>query len=393
MTTRFGTTQIQSWWGARTSDSFLAFVGITIGLLVITLLHYATLPGLRDLHAVYRYFYFLPIVFAALRFGFRGGTLASLVASLAFAPHIIFKWGHFPQDSLNDLLVLIVFYGVAAITGITVDLLRESQSRQEETARQLESSLHQLKVQSEELRRVEHLSALGTLAGGLAHEIRNPVGIIRATAQLIEIECGNTATETVAIIQQETDRIERFIQALLNYAGETAIQRQPTFIPDLLARVGSRLQPVLRTQGIILEIDAPENLTLVHADGGQLEQALMNLCVNAVQALNGAGLIHLSATCDVNGDFSISVADNGPGIAPEDRVRIFAPFFTTKDTGTGMGLSVVQRIIENHGGHIAVVSGPGQGTIFTLHLPHYVEEGSDAMHNRSRAVAESRPGQ
>jgi signal transduction histidine kinase len=345
-----------------------------MGLLVVTLLHYTTVPGLRDLHTVYRYFYFLPIVYAALRFGFWGGILASLIASLVFAPHIFFKWGQFPGDSVNDLLVVVVFYGVAVITGAAVDRLRQSQRQQEATARKLAASLHQLEVQGEELRRAEHLSALGMLAGGLAHEIRNPVGIIRATAQLIEIECGDTATETVAIIQQETERIERFIQDLLNYAGETGLHRESTDVPELLRRVGNRLRPLLETQGITLQTSLSADLPRAHVDAEQLEQALMNLCINAVQVLNGAGQIRISADREADGYVSIAVADNGPGIAAEDRVRIFAPFYTTKDSGTGMGLSVVQRIVENHGGRIAVASEPGQGATFIITLPRRDDE-------------------
>lgn len=344
-------------------------MAIGLGLLVITLLHYTTVPGLRELHTVYRYFYFLPIVYAALRFGFWGGILASLVASLAFAPHIVFKWGAFPEDSLNDLLVVVVFYGVAIITGVTVDRLRQSRRQQEETAGRLAASLRQLEATSEELRRAEHLSALGTLAGGLAHEIRNPVGIIRASAQLIEIECGESAAETVAIIGQETERIERFIQALLNYAGESDIYRKATDPRALLQRVAERLQPLLETQSVALHIDAAADLAPIYVDVEKMEQALMNLCINAVQALDGAGQIRLSAADATDDTITITVSDNGPGIAAEDRVHIFAPFYTTKDSGTGMGLSVVQRIMELHGGRIVVASTPGEGSTFTIYLP------------------------
>jgi signal transduction histidine kinase len=369
MTKRFSTTRLQSWWTGLDPGAGAALAWIGVGLVVVTLLHYTTVPGLRELHTVYRYFYFLPIVYAAVRFGFWGGIGASLLASLVFAPHIFFKWGHFPEDSLNDLLVVIVFCGVALITGVTVDRLRQSQRQQEATARQLADSLRQLEVQGEELRRAEHLSALGTLAGGLAHEIRNPVGIIRATAQLIEIECGDTATETVAIIGQETERIERFIQDLLNYAGETDLHRLATDAPALLRRVANRLRPLLETRGVALHIDAAADLPSLGVDAEQVEQALMNLCINAVQALGGAGHIRLSAARTADNAIAIAVADNGPGIAAADRVRIFAPFYTTKDSGTGMGLSVVQRIVENHGGRIAVASTPGQGATFTIYLP------------------------
>ncbi len=228
------------WPVVRKEDIAAAGLIVAGSLLLITFLHYSTLPNFRQLHAVYRYFYFLPIVYAALRFGFWGGLGAALVASLLFAPHIIFKWGSFPEDGLNDLLVVVVFYGVAVITGRTVDRLRRAEMRQSEMVGELEQSLQRLAVQSEELRRAERLSALGLLAGGLAHEIRNPVGIIRAGAQLLAMEVGAEAEETAAVIQQETDRIETLIQELLDYAGGERLQRERV---DVGAALGGRGRP------------------------------------------------------------------------------------------------------------------------------------------------------
>ncbi|MCC9075514.1 DUF4118 domain-containing protein [Litorilinea aerophila] len=356
-------------WSSRLPTSWGSLLLVVSGIALVTVLHYATTPGLRELHAVYRYFYFLPIVYAALRFGFWGGVYTALAASLFFAPHIFFKWGDFPEDSLNDLLVVVVFCAVAAITGITVERLHRSQQQEQATARRLAATLQRLEAQGEELRRAEHLSALGTLAGGLAHEIRNPLGIIRATAQLLAMECGPEAAESLAIIQKEADRIERFIQELLNYAGESRLQRAPTPVAALLERVAGRLRPLLERYAIACRIHVAAGVSTAWLDGEQMEQALMNLCVNAIQALDGPGEIQLRASLEGEAWLALEVIDNGPGIAPPDRVRIFDPFYTTKDTGTGLGLSVVQRIVANHGGRITVDSTPGQGTTFTLLLP------------------------
>ncbi len=356
-----------------------ALLLVVLGLVLVTALHYATTPGLRELHAVYRYFYFLPIVYAALRFGFWGGVYTALAASFFFAPHIFFKWGDFPEDSLNDLLVVVVFCAVAAITGITVERLRRSQRQEQETARRLAATLQRLEAQGEELRRAEHLSALGTLAGGLAHEIRNPVGIIRATAQLLAMECDPDAAESLAIIQKEADRIERFIQELLNYAGESRLQREPIDMAALLRRVATRLRPLLETHGVTCQTDVEPGLPLASLDGEQVEQALMNLCVNAIQALGGPGQIRLRASSGKGPTLLLAVSDNGPGIAPADRVRIFDPFYTTKDTGAGLGLSVVQRIVADHGGRIAVESTPGRGATFILQFPLGDDQAVEAL--------------
>ncbi len=355
----------------KNPGDWLAWAGILAGIVLVTLLHYSAAPGLRSLHTVYRFFYFLPIVYAALRFGFWGGLLASLVASLLFAPHIFFKWDNFPSDSLNDLLVVVVFYGVAIITGVTTDQLRRAQAKQARTAAQLAASLHRLEEQGEELRRAERLSALGTLAGGLAHEIRNPVGIIRATAQLLRMECGPAAGETVAVIQEETERIEQLIQDLLNYARGQHLARQPVVIQELLRQVQERIRPLAETQGVTIRVESHPNIPTVVLDPEQLEQALVNLCVNAIQAMDGPGRLTLTAGWKAQAEcpLELRVQDTGPGILPEEQQHIFDPFFTTKDTGTGLGLSVVQRIVDDHGGRVWVESIPGQGATFVIRLP------------------------
>lgn len=344
---------------------------LAMTLLFISYLHYSTAPGISQLHAVYRYFYFLPIVYGALQFGYWGGLLTALATTLLFVPHILWRWDIQTMDAFNDTLVVFVFFGVALITGLTIDRLRRVQSEQAEMARKLALSLEQLQVQGEELRRAERLNSLGTLAGGLAHEIRNPVGIIRASAQLLELEGDESATETVHVIHQETSRIEQLIQELLTYAGDDGPKRMPTDLYALIQQTCKRLQPIVETSNIQLRVDVPPEEVTADVDASQIEKALINLCMNAIQALAGQGVITVAA-CSIDSPptkIQIVVADNGPGILPADLSRIFDPFFSTKDSGIGLGLSVVQRIVEDHGGSIHVTSQEDFGTTFTLELP------------------------
>ncbi|RME43770.1 MAG: DUF4118 domain-containing protein [Chloroflexi bacterium] len=344
-----------------------------MGILVVTLLHYTTMPGLVRFHAVYRYFYFLPVVYAALRFGFWGGVLSALMAGLLFAPHVFFKWSDFPQESLNDLLVVVALVGVAVITGTTVDRMRAAEAAQAETARRLALSLEKLRAQGEELRRAERLSALATLAGGLAHEIRNPVSIIRATAQLLQAECGPEAMQSLAVIQAESDRIEHLITELVNFATAPPLHRQAVDMAELLRQVGRRMEPVAASRGVTIHVEAPETLPLVYADPEGMAQALGQLVMNAVQAVStqAKGEVWLRAAWHPGTPYPllIQVMDNGPGIPPQLHSRIFDPFFTTKDTGTGLGLTMVQRIVQEHGGRIQVTSTIGGGATFSIWLP------------------------
>ncbi|MCC6453632.1 MAG: DUF4118 domain-containing protein [Caldilineaceae bacterium] len=341
------------------------------GLLIVTLLHSSIVPGISRFHTVYRYFYFLPIVYAALRLGFWGGLFASLAATLAFAPYILFSWGDVHGDTLNDLLVIPVFFGVALITGATVEQLRAAEAHQAQTARQLADSLRQLEAQGEELRRAERLSSLGTLAGGLAHEIRNPVGIIRASAQLISLEYGERVAESVAVILQESDRVDHLIENLLNYADGEQLQRRETDIAVMLAQVQERILPLTRAAGVEMVVEVASPLPTAYIDGEQVEQALVNLCMNAIQALDGPGAITLAACVapEAKDALLLWVGDNGPGIPPEQQTQVFDPFFSTKDRGTGLGLSVVQRIVTKHAGRIWVESTCSIGTTFIIRLP------------------------
>lgn len=343
---------------------------ILVGIFGVTYLHYSTAPGFVGLHAVYRYFYFLPIVYAALRFGYWGGLLSAMVASLLFAPHIIFKWGNFQEDSINDLLVVVVFFCVAVITGVTVDRLRDVQRAQSATAKELAASLRRLEEQGEELRRAERLSALGSLAGGLAHQIRNPVGIIRASAQLLKSDHDPETSETADVIEEESDRIEHLIQDLLRYADGARPQIEPVDPCLLLKHVLTRVKPMAETEHIGLQFHCPDHLPHVLLDPRLMEQALLNLTVNAIQAVDAGGTVTLSAE-QSNADraaVNLFVKDDGPGIDDDALPQIYDPFFSTKDTGTGLGLSVVHRIVEDHGARIYVTSTPKNGTTFVIRL-------------------------
>lgn len=353
-----------------TRSDLIVIAMILAGIFGVTYLHYSTAPGFVGLHAVYRYFYFLPIVYAALRFGYWGGLLSAMVASLLFAPHIIFKWGNFQEDSTNDLLVVVVFFCVAIITGVTVDRLRAAREAHRVTAQELAASLRKVEEQGEELRRAERLSALGSLAGGLAHQIRNPVGIIRASAQLLESDGKSETRETAAVIEEESDRIEHLIQDLLRYADGARPQVEPVSPYTLIGHVASRVQPMAEAQRIDLQSQCPDHLPRVLVDPRLMEQVLLNLAVNALQAVEADGTVTLRAEHSSTGRHVVNlfVADDGPGIATDALPHIYDPFYSTKDNGTGLGLSVVHRIIEDHGARIYVTSAPEIGTTFVICL-------------------------
>lgn len=350
---------------------------ISISLLIISYLHYSTAPGISQLHAVYRYFYFLPIVYGALQFGYWGGLFTALATTLLFIPHILLRWDVQMLDAFNDLLVVFIFFGVALITGITIDRLNRVQVKQAQTAAKLALSLDKLQKQGEALRRSERLNSLGTLAGGLAHEIRNPLGIIRASAQLLELESDGAAAEavaeTVTVIRQETSRIDQLIQELINYAGDDGPKMARINLCALVEQACKRLRPIVDAEGILLRVDVPQAAIEATVDAIQIEKALVNLCMNAIQALNGSGTMTIVARrlLEPKPMIQLEVVDDGPGISPSELSRIFDPFYSTKDRGVGLGLSVVQRIVDDHDGYIQVQSELGEGTKFVMDIPVY----------------------
>ncbi len=222
----------------------------------------------------------------------------------------------------------------------------------------------------------DRLAALGQMAAGLAHEVKNPLGAIKGAAQLLDdpedgSELEPQAQEFIGIILEEVERLDRVVGSVLDYARPS--KGNPGVI-DANAVVRRTLQ-VLRPEGesTHVELELAENVPAVRADAEQLRQVLMNLVLNAQDC--GASKIEVSTALRDRLGLSeakwvaIAVKDNGPGIAPEVRSNLFVPFFTTKDRGTGLGLAISQRMVEEMGGRIEVSSQPGQGATFTVVLP------------------------
>lgn len=378
------------------SDWRRAIILIAVSLVVIDILHYSTAPSISQLHAIYRYFYFLPIVYAALRFGLWGGLIATISAGLVFIPHIMLRWHDHPVDALNDLLVIVVLFGVAIITGRIADHMQQAQMEQAEIAKELSASLQKLEQQGTELRRAERLIALGTLAGGLAHQIRNPVGIIRASSQLLDSKSSQENDEIATVIQDEADRIEQLVSRLLNFADEHTLEYSSTNIGHLLAQVQRRVKVAAEPCGVDILICCSEEITTWQLDAEQIEHALVNLCVNAIQAIDTGestndergkkGEIRLTAKLSgvSNTWLQLSVCDNGSGVPEYVQPYIFDPFYSTKDQGVGLGLSVVQRIVEDHAGTIRLTS-PNQfgGATFTIQLPSEISASQNGIMRRT----------
>jgi two-component system NtrC family sensor kinase len=233
----------------------------------------------------------------------------------------------------------------------------------------------ELSRQREKVHQQEKLSALGSLLAGVAHELNNPLSVVVARAVMLE-ELGDPATHSAAVkIRTAAERCARIVRTFLAMARQQPPERSAVGINDVVRAALEITQYSLRTSAIEVQLDLAEDAPLILADPDQLHQVVMNLIVNAQQALQDWHLtrrLALTSRYDATTEsISLSVADNGPGIPAALRQRIFEPYFTTKPTGlgTGVGLSVSLGIVETHGGTLGVDCPPTGGTVFTVRLP------------------------
>jgi two-component system sensor histidine kinase HydH len=237
--------------------------------------------------------------------------------------------------------------------------------------------LREMRRLEAEVRRQDKLAALGKLAAGVAHEIRNPLSSIKGMTTFLadQFPDGSEAKTAAGVMIREVDRLNRAISELLDFARPTDLKRQTTDIASLLTRSIQLISQDATNQNVRVELELADDICPVHVDPDRLNQCLLNLYLNAIQAMTDGGTLRVVCAADNHRYVHIRISDTGPGIAAEHLGRIFDPYFTTKNKGTGLGLAVVHKIIETHQAHLDVESSPGEGTTMTIRLscsPHPV---------------------
>jgi signal transduction histidine kinase len=235
------------------------------------------------------------------------------------------------------------------------------------TAR-IEAVVGELQQREREVLRKEQLAAVGQLAAGVAHEIRNPLTSIKMLAQAGVEDPTGLPPEDLRVIEDQVRRMERSLQALLDFARPPKPERRPVELGEVIRAVLGLVRGRAEKQRVNLRVDVPGGFVLA-ADPGQLQQVLVNLTLNALDAMPTGGTLSVSARRSAVGGVAVEVADTGPGIAPEVMTRLFQPFVSGKDTGVGLGLVISRRIVEDHGGTITGANRPGGGAVFTAFLP------------------------
>ncbi len=239
----------------------------------------------------------------------------------------------------------------------------------------LNSEVRKLRVELEdknhELARRERLSALGGMATGVAHEIRNPLGSIQLYASMLDHDLSALpeAQKLVRKISAGVHALDHIVGGVLDFAGRREPSLRRVDLASIVSRVFDAAAPNAAAKHVELLKDDAGGNDEVWADRVQIEQAVLNVVLNGIDAAETGGTVRIRTECDPPDLARLIIDDSGPGIEKAIMDRIFNPFFTTKDTGTGLGLAIVHRIMESHGGRVTARNGEGGGACFVLELP------------------------
>ncbi len=349
---------------------------ILIFVFVLAFFHYLTGIQRTPYYGFYCRLYYLPIVLAGLWFCLRGGVATAVLVSILFAPHMFFRWGQVDVIPLEHYLEIALFNLTGFLTGFLSSRINFQSMRAEKSMQQLSESFTQLREQAtliveieDQLRQADRLTALGELSAGMAHEIRNPLGSIRGTAEILRdaLPADNQYTEFSQILIKEVDRLNQVVEDFLSFARPTADDQRDFKPTEILHEVLQLCRQQITKDNI--KIHWQENpLPAVVGDAAQFKQVFLNLILNAFQAMPSGGELWIESDVNEKNQVVLTFRDSGSGIPAEDLDRIFNPFFTTKTKGTGLGLAITYRILKNHCGDISVANSPEGGAEFTIIL-------------------------
>jgi signal transduction histidine kinase len=363
----FGVIQLSEGWLIarlpRRGPVYLVLLKIALATLLID--H----TGELSINSSYYPIYYLPVVTAAEYFGSWATLLWTALASAAYCSYLYpaLQEYEITTESYGLLAIRILFFFLAAmvVNRFVVENRRQTQ-RYQELAETLAETNRRLEQAQAEARRSERLAALGQLSAGLAHEIRNPLGVIKGSAEMLTQKLGESnplAAELAGYISTETNRLSALVTRFLDFARPLHADLTPQDITTVLDRALNDVAQLWKGAPVRVEKDYESGLPLVPLDESLCEQAFLNIVQNAYDAMGASGgvlrvKVRKARASGRDGDnlegVEVRIEDSGPGIPLELREQIFNPFVTTKKTGVGLGLSIVSKIIDGHHGRIRI---------------------------------------
>jgi signal transduction histidine kinase len=331
------------------------------------------------LESGFRYYYFLSLICCAIRYPswVTYATCAMHCASfgllyLALPPQqrhllpvllttVVLGWVTWTSDAMAQLLKRVGDY-LARLNGALQENQAQLEARIAERTRELQESqahvLHQ-----------EKMAAFGLLAAGIAHEVGNPLTSISSLVQMLQRRDADSYTQQkLTLVSGQLQRIQTTLRELINFSRPANGERTRTALADVIDEALNIAKYYKRTKGRIIQRHVPPDLPPLLGVRDQLIQVFLNLVLNAIDATDKGGHIELRATRH-DGMVHVEISDDGPGIPPGQAARLFQPYFTTKNHGTGLGLFVTRKLVAEHGGTVDFFSRPGEGTVFRVELP------------------------
>jgi len=370
--------KLESIFYSSTVPKFL-FPTLLIAVVAIGLLHLCTPGDFILSHNVYRRLSYFPIVLGGLWFGVRGGLALAVLSSIAFIPHVLLYVGHGSQ-AVSELMEIVLYLAAGLLVGVISGRQTRLRERYQQLAEKLQASYARLHDETAQLIEAEtrlaaaqKFSALGKLSASLAHEIKNPLASIKGTAEILRDEFpeDHPKREFVEILFKETGRLHDTVEEILRYAKGRPPEREEILEPlaAVARHVGALLERQLREKQVRFVLPENGEAQQLLVEGAKFSQILLNLCLNALDAVRSGGRIWLSVENAADGGWKISICDDGPGVPEAEKERIFEPFYSGKADGTGLGLLISRKIVESYGGSLRATDRPGGGACFEILLP------------------------
>jgi two-component system, NtrC family, sensor histidine kinase HydH len=349
--------------------------GKIVGVVVRLVLSYLLIGVTGGINSSYYLILLLPVVRAATLFGSVATWASTTAASLLYLSFLLFldfEVDTIPLEQQQEISFRVLFLFLAAY--LTYELARrnrEQAERYQSLASEFAVANVNLKAAQSEVQRSERLAALGQLTAGLAHELRNPLGTIKNSAEMLAKRVpaeDAIAKELSGYISTEVDRTNELVKRFLDFAKPFRLRVESAELSEIIDRAMLQVESrAAQKQVTVIRNESPD-VEPMPLDAQWIEQMMANLLGNAIDASPQGGAVTL-LTRRVDGGVELSVVDRGVGIAVENQASIFNPFFTTKADGTGLGLAIVSKIVDEHRGRIFVESAPQQGSTFRVWLP------------------------
>ncbi|TAM83668.1 MAG: PAS domain-containing sensor histidine kinase [Acidobacteria bacterium] len=362
-------------WAGRRGETYSIL--IKIGLATLLISHTGGVQP--SINSSYYLIYYIPVVTAAMYsgpWGTLGWTALTSVAYCSFLIPALQEYTLTPSGAKELAIRILFFFLAAMLVNRFVMESRLQAERYRQVAEQLRETNKQLEQAQAEARRSERLAALGQLTAGLAHEIRNPLGVIKGSAETLGRKLpmeDPVARELAGYISSEVNRLNSLVSRFLSFAKPLELKKRPEDISQIVEHALKAAQEHWPSSRVAVERAYSPEIPAVPVDAELTEQVFKNLIFNAYEAMESAGG---KLRVEVSKEFSdgrrgveVAFSDTGPGVPPELREQIFNPFFTTKSNGVGLGLSIVSKIVDDHSGWIRVEPCSGSGACFRVFLP------------------------